>query len=236
MNSLILFCVPGGFEDPDTDDILDLVGIACVPGSIDIGVGCNDVEYTDTATVYLSTYTGCAFTIVYHYYTCSAGSLIDYTMGDFQLLSHNCSAFNSALNSALTAGGATLTDFVENFELAIYNQLQQQIIAEYVPIGSPYTCLHGLFFNIIFIKSSCYYRCFYNLSNEAQSYVKVACGVDCCERHTRVCRDANNALVIETEYVHPSPPYCQDPPSFPDSKVLKRCVRTTSCQYKCLEE
>ncbi len=228
----------GGEEgDLSTSDVLKLLGTACVPGSINIGVGCNDVEYTDTAAVSLPGYSGCTFTVVYHYYLCTAGStLTDFTMGDFQILSHNCSAFTAALGGALTSGGSTLTNFVESFELSIYNALQTQIIAQYVPVGSNYQCLHGVFFNILFIKASCYKRCFFTLGNGAQTYVKVACGADCCERHTRVCRDANNALVSETYYIHPSEPYCQDPPNFEGNPVLSRCDRETSCQYKCLED
>ncbi len=156
-------------------------------------------------------------------------------MGDFQILHHNCPAFTSALGSALTAGGATLTNFEESFELAIYNQLQALIIAQYVPVNSQYECQHCLFFNIIFIKASCYKRCFFSLSNGAQSYVKVACGVDCCERFTTVCRDVHGALVTDTYYVHPSEPYCTDPPDFSSNPVLARCDRETSCPYKCLE-
>ncbi len=222
----------GGEDQLSTADIIELLGESCVPGSINIGFGCNDVEYIDTVVVTLPTYTGCSFTIVYKHYECAAGGLLDYTMGDFQILSHNCSAFTSGLGSAFTAGGSTLTTFVENFELAIYNQLEQIIIAQYVPTGT-YLCQHGLFFNIIFIKASCYKRCLMNFNDGSASYVKVACGADCCERHTRVCRDQNGDLYTEVEYVHPSDPYCEDPPDFSGNPVLSRCVRETSCAYKC---
>jgi len=169
---------------------------------------------------------------VYKYYICSAAGLTDYTMGDFQILSHNCSAFSTNLGNAFTAGGATLTTFIENFEFAIYSQLQNNVIAQYVGPHT-YPCLQGLFFNILFTRASCYKRCIIENSNHTSTLVKIACGVDCCERHTRVCRDGNGNLVIETENVHPSEPYCSDPPDFSQNPIMARCTQTTSCQYKC---
>lgn len=219
-------------EPLSTRDVLELLGDACVPGSIHIGTGCNDIEYLDTMQITLPGYTGCTFTIVWKYYLCAAGGLLDYTMSDFQIISHNCSAFSTAFNSAITTGGSTLTTFITNTELAIYNQLEAALIAQYVPTGT-YPCLQGLFFNIIFIKASCYYNCIIEYQNGSSSYVKVACGVDCCERHTRVCRNAQGNLYTEVEYVHPDGIFCEDPPDFEDNPVLELCTRQTNCSYKC---
>lgn len=226
--------VRGGEDDPTTTDILELLGTACVP-DIDEGNGCNDVEYTATTTVYLPAYTGCSFTVVYHYYECSIGGyLTDLTVGDFQILSHNCSGFTSGLNSALTAGGATLTNFLETFEAAVYSQLEHQLIASFVPVNGPYECLHGIYLNITFRRASCYKRCFFALHSGAETYVKVSCGSDCCERQNFVCRDEHGNIVTDVYYVDPSPPYCTDPPSFEGNPVLSRCTRETSCSFKCL--
>jgi hypothetical protein len=217
----------------ETGDLLELLGESCVPGSIiNVGLGCNDVEFIDTVNITLPSYTGCTFTVVYKYYICSAAGLTDYTMSDFQILSHNCSAFSTALVSAFAAGGSTLAAFVESFDFAIYSQLQNRVITNYVG-PHQYLCGEGLFFSILFTRASCYKRCIIEHSNHTSSLVKIACGVDCCERHTRVCRDENGALVIETENVHPSEPYCADPPDFSENPVMLKCVQTTSCQYKC---
>jgi len=218
-----------------TKDLIQLLGESCVPGSIDIGFGCNDVEYIDTMVITLPAYSGCTFTSVYKKYECSAGGLFDYTMGDFQVLSHNCSAFSTALNGSYVTGAASFNAFVENFELAIYNQIQSNIIASYVPVGT-YACLQGLFFNIIFIKASCYKRCIIEFSNGYASYMKIACGSDCCERHTRVCRNSLGALYIETLNAPAYPPSCDNPPSFPGNMLLSRCIRETACSYSCPDE
>lgn len=219
-------------ETLSTRYVLELLGDACVPGSIHIGTGCNDVEYIDTMQIALPGYTGCTFTIVFKYYLCPGGGLLDFTMSDFQIISHNCAAFSSAFNSAITAGGSTLNTFITNTELAIYNQVEAAIIAQYVPLGT-YPCLQGLFFNINFIKVSCYYYCIIEYQNGSSTYVKVACGVDCCERHTRVCRNAQGNLVIETSYVHPDGIHCEDAPDFEENPVLNLCTRQTNCSYKC---
>lgn len=219
-------------ETLSTRYVLDLLGDACVPGSIFIGSGCNDIEYIDTMQITLPAYTGCTFTIVFKHYECAAGGLLDYTMGDFQIISHNCSAFTTAFYTALTTGGSTLATFLTNFELSIYNQIEQAIIAQYVPTGT-YPCLQGLFFNIIFIKASCYYNCIIDYPNSTSNYVKVACGVDCCERHTRVCRNAQGSIYTEVEYVHPDGIFCEDAPDFEENPILKLCTRQTNCSYKC---
>ena len=180
----------------------------------------------------LPSYTGCTFTVVYKHYECTAGSLTDYTMGDFQILSHNCPAFTSALNSAFTAGGATFSTFTDNFENAIALQIQQSILAANVPTGT-FPCLQGLFFNINFLRASCYKRCQLSFSNGTASYIKIACGADCCERHTTACRDQFGVLQTSTYYVHPSPPTCTDAPIFSGNPVLSRCIRQSSCTYSC---
>ncbi len=218
-------------ETLSTKSVLELLGESCVPGSINIGVGCNDIEYIDTMQIAIPGYIGCTFTVVFKYYLCSAGGMTDFTMGDFQIISHNCSAFTTAFNSAITAGGSSLSTFITNFELSILNQIEQAIIAQYVPIGT-FPCLQGLFFNIIFIKASCYYNCIIDYPNGSTSYIKVACGVDCCERHTRVCRNSQG-VYTEVEYVEPDGVFCVDAPDFGENPVLQLCTRQTNCSYKC---
>lgn len=219
-------------ETLSTRYVLELLGNACVPGSIHVGVGCNDIEYTDTMQIALPGYTGCTFTVVFKHYECGPVGLFDYTMSDFQIISHNCAAFTTAFNNAITTGGSTLATFITNTEIAIYNQIEAAILAQYVPTGS-YPCLQGILFNIIFIKASCYYHCIIENPNSTSTYVKVACGVDCCERHTRVCRNAQGNLYTEVEYVHPDGIFCEDPPNFEENPVLKLCTRQTNCSYSC---
>ncbi len=225
-----------GEGDPTVEDLLELIGTSCVPGSINSGTNCNDIEYTDTVVVNLPSYTTCTFTVVYKYYLCYAGSMmVDYTMGDFQILTHNCSTFSSALTTAIGIGGSTLTNFMENFESSIYDQLQAQIIAQYVSNNNNFKCGHGLFFNILFLKASCYKRCYFHLANGAATYAKIACGADCCEWHTAICIDENNVLHLETLFAPPDTEYCTDPPVFEGNPILNRCETESNCVYRCIE-
>ena len=222
--------------DLDTDDLLELLGESCLPGDIlEVSPGCNDVKFTDTVNITLPGYTGCTFTVVYNHYECWAGSfMVDYTMGDFQILSHNCSAFDAALNSAFTAGGISYTTFIENFETQILNQLEDLVLAQYVPTGS-FPCLQAIFFNIYFIRASCYKNCIVELNNGLSSIMKIACGADCCQRHTRACRNSFGQLYTETYYTPAYPPTCEDPPVFTGNSLLSRCMRETPCTYHCPE-
>ena len=156
-------------------------------------------------------------------------------MGDFQILSHNCPGFTSAMNTALSTSPTAVISFIDAFDLAIYNALNTLIINENVPTGT-FPCLQGVYFQINFIHASCYKYCVIAFNDDAASYVKVACGSDCCERHTRVCRNANGTLNIERYFAPAYPPSCENPPSFPDNTVLDRCLRETACTYKCIDE
>jgi hypothetical protein len=225
-----------GEGDLETIDLLDLLGESCLPNSIlNVGTNCNDVEFTDTANVTLAAYPGCTFVVVWHYYKCVVGTLTDYTMGDFQILSHNCAGFETAMNNALSTSPATLITFLDAFDLSIYNALIPVIINENVPPNT-FECLHGVYFLIHFIHTSCYKYCVIEFDDESVSYVKVACGSDCCERHTRVCRNANGTLNIQQYFAPAYPPSCENPPTFTGNSVLDRCIRQTSCAYKCISD
>src|SRR5690606_19293507 len=91
--------VPSIIVNRGSEDFLEVVGESCVPGSIDIGLGCNDVEYNDTLAITLSAYPGCTFIVAYKHYECEAAGLFDYTMGDFQILSHDCANFSADVNN-----------------------------------------------------------------------------------------------------------------------------------------
>lgn len=211
---------------------MDLLGESCVPEE---SQGCNGIEYIDTMVVSIPGYTGCSFTIVFKHWECWIGTLLaDYTVGDFQIIHHNCSAFSTALNTAFNAGGSTFTTFVASFESAIYNAIQTNVINTYVPTGS-FPCLQGLFFNITFLRASCYKECIILFDNNTASLVKIVCGTDCCEIHTTACRDSHGQLVTDTYYAPSYPPTCENAPIFTGNPILLKCTRTAECSYRCPE-
>jgi hypothetical protein len=81
-------------------DLLDLLGTACVPNSINIGAGCNDSTFVDTVVITNHPmYPGCNFKLIYKRQECGGGSIKDVTIGDFQILEHNCLQFSTDLNN-----------------------------------------------------------------------------------------------------------------------------------------
>lgn len=225
----------GGFGF-HTEKLLELLGESCVPKNIlDTSyVGCNDKEFIDTLSVTLSSYPGCTFVVVYSYYDCSAAGLTDITMGDFQILSHDCSSFTTALNNAFSLGVSAFRTFIDNFNLSIYDEIEDFLIDKFV-VDSAYLCFFGAYFNITFIKSTCYKECIIvtDPHNGLATYAKVTCGADCCERHTTVCRQSDGSLNIDTNIAPGHPPICADPPVFIGHELLNRCYKESACRYVC---
>ncbi len=222
-------------EEIQPHDLLNLLDNSCIPESINLGEGCNDVEYIDTFIVFLDEYPGCEFKILSSHFECIASTLMDYTMGDFQILEHNCDQFSKDLNDALNISTYAYANFREQFETAVYNELERQIIEAFVPKGS-FTCLDGIFFNIIFQKASCYKTCIVNTSDTQVRYYKVACGSDCCERHTSVCRNDKGELVTDTYIVGTLLDVCSNPPIYEDNPLGVLCHNETECTFKCFQE
>ncbi|MGE5356176.1 MAG: hypothetical protein ACM3PT_08050 [Deltaproteobacteria bacterium] len=198
----------------NTGSLLDFLGTSCVPGIINVGVGCNDEEYIDTLVINdLPNYPGCTFKIIYKRYECEALGLKDVTIGDFQILEHNCQQYSNDLNNAYN--GRILSNFVINFELSVWNKIRDHIITKYV-VGNAYPCGSSALFQINFIRSSCYRIANYNQGNGLGVSTKITCGSQCCERHTFVCTNPDGSLFIVEEDETGGPINCSDPPFLSD--------------------
>lgn len=219
--------------------LLDLLGTSCTPYSaINAGTGCNNVINIDTLVINnVPQYPGCTFKVTYQRLECTFGSLKDVTIGDFQVIEHDCVSFSRDLNNAYNRG--ILSSFVIDFEMNIWNKIRDHIIQIYVaPSSSPYLCGSGALFQINFTRSSCYRVACYQQKNGLGVGTKITCGSQCCERQTRVCRNPDGTLQI-TEIQAP-PPYngtncsgqsfLQDPPL-----VLKgwKRVWVSDCMNTC---
>ena len=211
----------------DSEDLLELLGNSCAPDSI-----CDTLPIIDSVSITLPNYTGCSFQVIYEYTYCDTGTNPIIYISDFQILSHNCSAFTTALVNAYTAGGMTLTNFLETTDAAIATQIQSNLINQFVPVNS-YPCDNSKFLVIEYIRVSCYKYCIISHPNQTESYTKIACGSDCCVKRTTACRDSNGQLVIQSSYDPPSSPVCQDPPLFEDNPIPRLCHRETPCAYWC---
>ncbi len=185
-------------EEPVYGDpfaLIDLLGESCVPSSIIIP-GCNDSVYIQTTTITdHEMYPGCTFKVVYKMQLCQSQNLIDLTVGDFQIIEHNCQAFSEDLNNNYNT--LNFREFMTNFETKMWNSISQ-ILTEQVSNSINITCGEGAVFNINYIRTSCYKYVALKSKTNLYETIKVACGTQCCERHSRICRKSDGSYMITT--------------------------------------
>ena len=210
------------------------MGTACVPSSINIGFGCNDTTYIDTVVINsLSQYPGCIFKVIFQRQECKVGSTLeDVTIGDFQILEHNCSQFSIDINNNYNQ--SIWSSFIINFETSMWNSIRDYLIALKVT-GNKFLCGQGKWFNINFIRASCYRYASGIQRNGLAISTKLSCGSQCCERHTTVCRNQNGTLQItQNDVTNPFNIDCSDPPFLTEPPVwLGRIEWITSCKVTC---
>ena len=190
-------------------DLLDLLGTACVPGNIVVPGACNDTIFVDTLIITdLPQYPGCKFKVIYKRQECKIPSIRDITIGDFQILEHDCDAFSADINNKWNQ--SIWSDFIIDFELSVYGAVQNHLITQNVT--EEFNCLEGVLFTINFIRASCYRYASVRQKNGQSVSTKLTCGSQCCERHTRVCRNPDGTFNITTNDVtNPSNVDCGDP-------------------------
>jgi len=191
-------------------DLIDLLGTACIPEDNSIP-GCNDTTFVDTMVISdLSMYPNCNFTVVFEFYECEdlSGDFQDITVGDFQVLDHDCDSFSNDLGNYIN--GTISSDFVTDFDLEMWDTIEMRLIEREFTDTTRFNCDVGpgvgRHWNINFIRVSCYTLYYYVLPGPfpcencapEYNYIKTPCGSQCCERHTRVCRESDGTLRIET--------------------------------------
>ena len=229
-------------ETRSGDDVLDLIGVDCF-NFAGTAPGCNNVAYTDTLILTnVTDYPGCSFTVVYRYFTCISGGFTDVSISDFQMLSHNCQKFSDEiLNKRNTS---IWSDFIHEFDAKIHAEIQKHLVSVFVT-PNKFKCGSGSFFNIKFFSSSCYKYCTAqsNFGKEGPKYyfsTKVACGLQCCETHTKICRKPDGTLQTQVLIAPIYPPFCQDESLLTNSyECLKKgdAVWMSSCTFdrdKCI--
>jgi hypothetical protein len=227
--------VPAGpykvsFVTERAEDPLELLGIACYPDSL-IEI-CDSIPSIDSMLVTLPDYPGCSFWLEFEYFECRYDSSFPfYHIGNYQLISHNCPAFTTAYNAALSAGGATLAAFVENFDHDVFLAIKTNLAASLVPPGS-FPCGESYATFISYITVSCYKWCYLQIGPTVSSK-RIACGSDCCAERTRACRDRDGVLVLTTSYDSDYPPYCTGPTIFDTGNPPGLCTSESECEYHC---
>ena len=216
-------------------DLIDLLGTSCVPGTINIGGGCNDTLYVDTLVVTNHVmYPGCSFKIIFQRRECKLGSSFeDVTVGDFQILEHNCPQFSTDLDN--TYNQSIWSDYIIDFETEMWNKIRDYLISQKVT-GEKFKCTQGVYFNINFIRASCY-RCVTTKTRSGGLGVstKLACGSQCCERHTRVCRQLDGTLkIVQTDVTNPFNITCSGSSFLTDPPIwLGHIEWQTPCMVTC---
>lgn len=215
-------------------DLLDLLGTACVPSSINIGSGCNDTTFVDTAIITNHPmYLGCAFKVIYKRQQCKSGQLKDVTIGDFQILEHNCPQFSTDINNNYNQN--IWSSYIIDFETGMWNEIRDIIIVQNVT-GDNFLCTKGVLFQINFIRASCYRYASVIGKGGLGICTKLSCGSQCCERHTRVCRKADGTLQItQSDVTNPFTIDCSDPAFLTDPPIWIKGKITwiTNCTVSC---
>ena len=215
-------------------DLLDLLGTACVPSSIVIPGACNDTIYTDTVVITNhSMYPGCSFKVIFKRQECKIPSFKDVTVGDFQILDHDCPQFSIDLDNNYNQ--SIWSSYIIDFETEMWNNIRDHIIAQNV-VGNDYICMQGVFFYINFIRASCYrYVSTIRKHGGLGISTKLACGSQCCERHTRVCRNTDGTLnIVQSDVTNPFTISCSDPSFLMDPPIwLGKVEWITPCKVTC---
>jgi hypothetical protein len=211
------------------EEHLELLGISCFPDSI-LEV-CDSIPITDSLLITLSDYPGCSFWIEFEYFMCGDSNYAFVHVGNFSLISHNCSGFTYAFNNAYAVGGAVLAAFVENFDHDVYLKIKADLANTLVPQGT-YPCGHGYLTLLSYIQVSCYKWCYYGIGPTAGSF-RIACGTDCCSERTRACRDTGGNLVLTSSYDSEYPPHCEGPIIFGTGLPPGRCTSESDCDFNC---
>lgn len=205
-----------------------LVGISCFPDSLI--ETCDSLPTIDTMVITLADYPDCIFQIAYELYQCQEFGRYNYHLGNYWLVSHNCLAFTSTYNAAVSAGGATLAAFVENFDHDVYLAMKSNLAQLFVPNGTT-PCSESYAYFWSYIRTSCFKTC-YIQSGTTVSSKKVACGSDCCSERTRVCRDESGILVFQSTYQDGYYPPCSGPNIYSTGTPIL-CTSETECGYTC---
>jgi hypothetical protein len=210
---------------------LELLGISCLPDSI-LEV-CDSIPTTDSLLITLADYPGCSFFVEFEYYQCGDSNYAFIHIGNYSIISHNCSGFESSFNNVYVVGGSVLAAFVENFDHDICAKIKIGLANSLIPHGA-YPCEHGYLTLLSHIRVSCYKWCYYGIGPTAGSF-KIACGSDCCSERTRACRDEGGNLILTTSYETDYPPHCADPIIFNTGLPPARCTSESECDFNCPE-
>ncbi|MFN8339489.1 MAG: hypothetical protein U0T36_10785 [Saprospiraceae bacterium] len=215
-------------------DLLDLLGTACVPGSINIGLGCNSTTFTDTMVISNHPmYPGCSFKLIFKRQECAIGQFLDVTIGDFQILDHNCAQFSTDLNNKRNL--SIWSSYITDFESAMWNAIRDQVIAQKVT-GNKFRCGLGQYLNINFIRASCSRYVSTKLKEGGLGIsTKLSCGSQCCKTFTRVCRKSDGTLQItQTDDTDPFDINCSDPAFLMDPPLWLGTIEfITPCTVTC---
>jgi hypothetical protein len=116
----------------------------------------------------------------------------------------------------------------------MWNVIRDLIIAQNVT-ENKFNCSVGVFFQINFIRASCYRYASVIQKNGLGISTKLSCGLQCCERHTRVCRKADGTLqIVQNDVTNPFSISCSDPAFLTDPPVwLGRIQWITPCSVTC---
>ena len=189
-------------------DLLDLLGTDCFPdyggGS---GPGCNDQLHIDVFIIDdLPNYPNCTFTVVYKYYRCEFDPLtIDYSISDYQITDHDCPQFSADMENAYY--GSIWSSFIHDLDEMIYERIEDHLVGG---LSGSFLCGQGAAINMTFYSSSCYKFCLVKRDRTGlyQMY-KISCGLQCCQRLTSICFDANGNPDKNTQIIPPLEPTCE---------------------------
>jgi hypothetical protein len=175
---------------------------------------------------------------VYSYLICDFWGLRDISVGDYQLISHDCEDFSDDIESPSTS--TIFSNFIHEFDQKIYSAINAYLLSLVNP--QSYPCGFSAYIQITFYTASCYRYCIaYVSGTEIVGVTKAACGVECCEYQTSWCFDQlGNPVQINAGFAPPYPPSCDKEEILDDLvpcafSARELVVWETDCMYRCLE-
>lgn len=180
-------------------------------------------------------YPGCTFNVSVTYNDCLDDGDSRLFIGTDSITSYNCPQYDIDFAAALSAGGLTLQNFINNFEKSIYDATELELYDFYFPKA----CGSGKLFTITWFLESCVQRCI-RFNREGGGYYTFetrSCGDACCIRYTEICSDTITHLPIVTSTTSPvnQSTNCTGNANFPlnNPKGRPYCDAMTSCSFRC---
>lgn len=129
-------------------------------------------------------------------------------------------------------------NFIADFDLAIWREIETYLVNTHFNDSGLFNCGEGMFWNINYVRAACIRTPTFTQENGLQVSYKFSCGSQCCERHTRICRNEDGTLNLTTyDATNPWSIDCDGPDILMDSDLwLGKVEFMDNCRVRCPAE